>query len=184
MINFCKDGTTLHCPWKLASCLEPGGSCLMKRLRPGICPCEHNAFALSTQNDPEVVSVFESDVRKSLVKCGGVSLEKADTYNIAVVTEENHPPVYGLPFTLKDLLPLVVRDNHVILTGVSYAYRDMLMNFVCNLRRLGLHNNLVVAAFDEETYRFGFKMGIAVFYYQSEAVKSLNARDMVYGSEG
>lgn len=48
-----QDGTTVHAPWKLASCLEEGGMCLIKRLRPGLCPCEHNAFALSTQNDPQ-----------------------------------------------------------------------------------------------------------------------------------
>jgi hypothetical protein len=30
-------------------------------------------------------------------------------------------------------------------TGVSYNYRDMLMNFVCNLRRLKLFDSLVIA---------------------------------------
>jgi hypothetical protein len=47
------------------------------------------------------------------------------------------------------------RNKHVILTGVSYNYRDILMNFVCNLRRLGIYDSLVIAAFDEEAYRFG-----------------------------
>lgn len=32
-------------------------------------------------------------------------------------TGEGHMPVYGLPFILKDLLPLVARNNHVIVTG-------------------------------------------------------------------
>eukprot|EP00053_Salpingoeca_punica_P009097 m.81418 g.81418 ORF g.81418 m.81418 type:complete len:764 (-) comp14876_c0_seq3:854-3145(-) len=179
-----QDGTTVHTPWKLSACMEPGGMCLIKRLRPGICPCEHNAFAINTQNDPQVVSVFENDVRKNVVKCASVTVDRDDAYKIPVVTSENHPPVYGLPFTLKDLLPLVARNNHVILTGVSYAYRDVLMNFICNLRRLGIYDSLIVAAFDEETYRFGFKMGIPVFFYQSEAMKGLSPRDMVYGSEG
>eukprot|EP00052_Salpingoeca_macrocollata_P017587 m.143482 g.143482 ORF g.143482 m.143482 type:complete len:775 (-) comp20434_c0_seq2:60-2384(-) len=179
-----QDGTTLHAPWKLAGCMEAGGMCLIKRLRPGVCPCEHNAFALSTQNDPEVVSVFENDVRKNLVKCGGISVDKSDAYDIAVVTEENHPPKYGLPFTLKDLLPLVARDNHVVLTGVSIAYKELLMSWVCNLRRLGLNSGFVVAAFDEETYRFAFRMGVPAFYYQSGSMRAMAARDMVYGSEG
>lgn len=40
------------------------------------------------------------------------------------------------------------------------------MNFVCNLRRLGIYDQLVIAAFDEDMYRFGFAMGLPVFYFQ------------------
>ena len=40
------------------------------------------------------------------------------------------------------------------------------MNFVCNLRRLGVYDQLVIAAFDEDMYRFGFAMGLPVFFYQ------------------
>ena len=49
-----KDGTTVHAPWKLAACMEPTGICLLKRLRPGLCPCEHSSFVLNTQTDPQV----------------------------------------------------------------------------------------------------------------------------------
>jgi hypothetical protein len=52
--------------------------------------------------------------------------------------------------------------------GVTHAYRDVLMNFVCNMRRLGIYDHLLIAAFDEETYRFGFRMGLPMFYYESE----------------
>lgn len=112
-----QDGTTLHAPWKLAACLEPSDICLLKRLRPGACPCEHNAFALRTQNDPEVLEIYENDRKKQLLKCGSVSPDNPDTFTISAVVKENGPAVYGLPFLLKDLLPMVARNNHVILTG-------------------------------------------------------------------
>lgn len=40
------------------------------------------------------------------------------------------------------------------------------MNFVCNLRRLGIYDQLVIAAFDQDMYRFGFRMGLPVFFYE------------------
>ncbi|EGD73448.1 hypothetical protein PTSG_05152 [Salpingoeca rosetta] len=178
-----QDGTTVHAPWKLAACMEPSGMCLMKRVRPGICPCEHNAFAITTQNDPQVANVFENDVRKNIVKCGSVSVDKTDAYTIPVTTPPGHEPRYGLPFTLKDLLPIVARNKHVILSGVSYIYRDVVMNFVCNLRRLGIYDQLILAAFDEEMYRFGFRMGLPIFYYQSDDLAGLSSRDLEYGSD-
>ena len=184
-----QDGTTVHAPWKMSQCAEPGAAniCLIKRVRPGICPCEHNSFAISTQNDPEVVTVRENEVRRAIVKCGSISQDSEDTFRINVVTAEGHSPVYGLPFTMRDLLPLVARNNMVVVTGVTYAYRDVLMNFVCNLRRLGIYDHLLIAAFDEETYRFGFRMGLPVFFYDSQTQSQsidTGAREAAYGSEG
>eukprot|EP00049_Salpingoeca_infusionum_P015209 m.292234 g.292234 ORF g.292234 m.292234 type:complete len:734 (-) comp15837_c0_seq5:572-2773(-) len=178
-----QDGTTVHAPWKLVSCLEPQGICLTKRLRPGVCPCEHNAFALKTQTDPVISEVLENDIRKNVVKCGTVSTDTPDAYKIPVLTPPGATPVLGLPFTMQQLLPMVAVNNHVLLSGVSYDYRDVVMSFVCNLRRLGIYDQLILAAFDEEMYRFGFKMGLPIFYYQTD-LQYRNARDMAYGSDG
>eukprot|EP00730_Choanoeca_flexa_P013016 TRINITY_DN4884_c0_g1_i1.p1 TRINITY_DN4884_c0_g1~~TRINITY_DN4884_c0_g1_i1.p1 ORF type:complete len:412 (+),score=79.74 TRINITY_DN4884_c0_g1_i1:3-1238(+) len=178
-----QDGTTVHAPWKLASCLEEGGMCLIKRLRPGLCPCEHNAFALSTQNDPQVVEVFQNDRKKNIVRCASVSIDPPGAWDIHVQPPAGHTPVLGLPFTLKDLLPMVSKNKHVLLTGASYAYRDVVMNFVCNLRRLGIYDQLIIAAFDAEMYRFGFRMGLPVFFYQSQDLSGLTSLDLEYGSQ-
>lgn len=90
--------------------MEPTGMCLLKRLRPGVCPCEHNAFVLSTQNDPQVrryismqegrgcyscglwtdrcrshfqvVDVVEDNHKRRLLKCGGVSADTAEMFVI------------------------------------------------------------------------------------------------------
>lgn len=84
----------------------------------------------------------------------------------------------------------------------SFSYRDIVMNFVCNLRRLGIYDQLVIAAFDEEMYRFGFAMGLPTFFYQvcccytqrtyhwltvfvqGDDIQGLSARDLEYGSRG
>lgn len=116
-----QDGTTIHAPWKLSTCVEPSGMCLIKRIRPGICPCEQNAYAVSTQNDPQVMTVLDNDIKKSIVKCASISVDRADAYSIPVLTPPGHQPVYGLPFTLKDLLPIVARNKHVIVSGVRYT---------------------------------------------------------------
>lgn len=49
-------------------------------------------------------------------------------------------------------------DPHkvVLLTGATFAYRHLLMNFICSAKRVGVEA-VLVAAFDEEMYRFGFE---------------------------
>eukprot|EP00055_Hartaetosiga_balthica_P011981 m.56418 g.56418 ORF g.56418 m.56418 type:complete len:724 (-) comp7798_c0_seq3:3104-5275(-) len=177
-----QDGTTLHAPYKLSSCLEPGGMCLSKRIRPGVCPCELNAFAFNTQTDPQVVTVFENNVRRNIIKCGAVSVDQIDKYSIPTFTAPNKEPTFGLPFTMKDILPIVAKNNHVVVTGVSYIYRDVVMSFVCNLRRLGIYDSLILAAFDEEMYKFGFEMGLPIFLYKNDEFAHLSSRDLEYGS--
>eukprot|EP00056_Hartaetosiga_gracilis_P003090 m.59689 g.59689 ORF g.59689 m.59689 type:complete len:737 (-) comp11328_c0_seq1:26-2236(-) len=173
-----QDGTTLHAQYKLSSCLEPTGMCLIKRTRPGICPCEHNAFALNTQTDPQIISVS----KRHIVKCGSVSVDQSNKYVIPSQALPGKEKQYGLPFTMEELLPVVARNNHVIVTGVSYIYRDVVMNFVCNLRRLGIYDSLILAAFDEEMYKFGFQMGLPIFLYKNDEFAHMSARDLEYGS--
>ena len=54
----------------------------------------------------------------------------------------------------------------VTLVAVTIGYASMLMSFICRLRMLGLADNLVVAALDEDLYRFAFTQGLAVYYEQ------------------
>eukprot|EP00041_Stephanoeca_diplocostata_P009918 m.156830 g.156830 ORF g.156830 m.156830 type:complete len:742 (+) comp17950_c0_seq8:272-2497(+) len=178
-----QDGTSVHTQYKLANCLKGGRHevCTIQRLRPGICPCEHHVFALETQNDPTVVEVMQRSQRSNIIKCGAISSD-TNTYEIPTRTPSGRQPIYGLPFTLRDLLPIATKTNHVILTGVSYNYREVLMNFVCNIRRLGIYDSLIIAAWDEDMYRFGFQMGLPIFYFQTD-VDVNHAADLAYGSK-
>lgn len=64
-----------------------------------------------------------------------------------------------------DQLLLQVADGtkNVVLVGVTSAYSDMLLSFVCRARTLGIHN-LLVAALDETAYQTAFMQGLPVFY--------------------
>lgn len=65
--------------------------------------------------------------------------------------------------SVEDLLPIVADDNKiVVLVAVSGRYANMLMNFVCNLRRLKLRDPLV-AALDSRLYRFANAQGLPVY---------------------
>jgi hypothetical protein len=62
-------GTILHTPFKLHSCYEAEGLCLVQRRRPNTCRCEYSPFVPQAQNDPFAVN----DSR--LVFCGLLSSE-------------------------------------------------------------------------------------------------------------
>ncbi|CAI5490877.1 unnamed protein product [Closterium sp. Naga37s-1] len=64
---------------------------------------------------------------------------------------------------LDELLPLAVdHRNIVILVAATGSYASMLMSFVCNLRRLLLPLPLI-AAFDDDMFRFASLHGLPVF---------------------
>lgn len=60
----------------------------------------------------------------------------------------------SLPLTLETLLSgLSDKNKTIVLAVAGYSYKDMLMNWVCRLKRL-LVSNFVVCALDRETYEF------------------------------
>eukprot|EP00271_Cylindrocystis_brebissonii_P010212 TRINITY_DN26334_c0_g1_i1.p1 TRINITY_DN26334_c0_g1~~TRINITY_DN26334_c0_g1_i1.p1 ORF type:complete len:755 (+),score=87.54 TRINITY_DN26334_c0_g1_i1:1397-3661(+) len=166
-------GTAQHLPWKLMSCHHPLGPelCLLRRKRPGACQCEHSPFVGRSQTDPALVEGTR------IWKCGMLSVDKVAT----IPTEPTAKPVPGLPHTLKELVNQVAEDNVVVLTGCSFASRDLLMNFVCNLRSLGV-SRFLIAAFDEEMYRFAFIQGLPVFLQPAPSTSSVTADDCLAGS--
>ena len=115
-----QDGTGLHTPWKLSICEEPllQSMCLIKRKRPGTCPCEHSAFVDNSLNDPTIMKV--PGASKEILRCGIVSRDSRDMFDIAVSTIPGIDPIFGLPFTLPDILSIVASNDKklVILTGM------------------------------------------------------------------
>ncbi|CAI7923852.1 unnamed protein product [Closterium sp. NIES-54] len=160
-------GTALHVPWKMSSCFEPAvnNMCLQRRLRPATCQCEYSNFVDISQSDPKI------DPSGRRWTCGSVSVDKKSDYSIQAVPTPGS--AVGLPHTAAQLLPQVAREvgglKVVILVAVTMGYAEMLMSFVCRLRGLGLADNLVVAALDEDLYRFAFSQGLAVYHEQVSA---------------
>lgn len=71
-------------------------------------------------------------------------------------------------------------DGFVLLTAVNFSYRDLLMNFKCNLERVGMVDNFVVAALDKKMYRWGLFHGLPIFFH--EDVAGQEDDNTVYGS--
>lgn len=190
-------GSVLFAPWKLARCLQGDGMCLLKRKRPGVCSCEFSSFMRMTQTDPEVKP------GSKIVRCGMLSSESKDSFVIPVKPPTKHlsvkyeydaddrlvrtlekgsdedkdmltPPPFGLPLTLSGLLERVAVNNTVLLTALNYGYRGFLMNWACNMRQLAI-SNFIVAALDEELYRFAFTRGLPVYY--ENTIFSIGGKD-------
>ena len=59
-----------------------------------------------------------------------------------------------LPFSLESLLSITAdKTKTIVLTAAGYSYKDMLMSWVCRLRKLSIEN-FIVCALDQETYQF------------------------------
>ncbi|KAF7809340.1 rhamnogalacturonan II specific xylosyltransferase [Senna tora] len=68
-----------------------------------------------------------------------------------------------LPFSLESILSITADKNKTIILAVAgYSYKDMLMSWVCRMRRLSIAN-FAVCALDQETYQFSILQGIPVF---------------------
>jgi hypothetical protein len=50
-----------------------------------------------------------------------------------------------------------------MLTAVNFVYRAHLMNWICMLERVGMRDNFIIAALDEEMYQWGILQGLPVF---------------------
>ncbi|MCL7033887.1 hypothetical protein MKW94_016933 [Papaver nudicaule] len=67
------------------------------------------------------------------------------------------------PFSLESLLPITAdKDKTIILAIAGSSYRDMLLSWVCRLRRLRI-TNFLVCALDPEIYQFSVLQGLPVF---------------------
>lgn len=173
-------GNVLFAPWKLSLCLEPMGMCLLKRKRPGICNCEYSSFVGNTQTDPVVKN------GSRVIRCGMISVETKDNFVIPVLPPDGatEAPAFGLPLTMRSVIDRVIINNTIILSALNYGYREIMMNWVCNMRHLGI-SNFVIAALDPDLYKFAYTHGLPV-YFENTILHGVNASlisDATYGSD-
>lgn len=172
-------GSILFAPWRLARCLEPQGTCLVRRARPGSCNCEYTGSSVATQTDP----VTQEYSR--VIQCGMVSKEAKYDYNIPISKpgDEKEPSSFGMPLTLPSVSERVAVNNTVIVTALNYGYRDIMMNWVCNLRHLNI-TNFIISAFDRDLYEYAYVRGLPV-YLETEVLQGHNSSlsDVAYGTD-
>lgn len=172
-------GSVLYAPWKLGRCAEPTGMCLARRKRPGMCPCEYSGFTAATQTDP---SVKEGS---RVIRCGMLSSESKESFSIPVVPPllDSEPESFGMPLTVKTITDKVVQNNTIILSALTFGYRSIMMNWVCNLRELGI-SNFVIAALDEDLYKYAFTRGVPTYYENTATAGRHDGvnQDASYGS--
>ncbi|CAI5518813.1 unnamed protein product [Closterium sp. Naga37s-1] len=180
-----KNGTAHHGTWSLMACADTSANhvCLKPRLRPAICACDLAPFTPASQGDPTLnahnrwicdspddpsspTSPSHAPHPTALIDPAAAKAAAAAPANDrAAASLLKQTPVVPM----EDVLPLVALREPggvkvVVLVAVTFGYAHMLMNFYCNLRRLGLGNRLVVAALDADLYRFAFSQGLPVYY--------------------
>ncbi|XP_022733479.1 beta-arabinofuranosyltransferase RAY1-like isoform X2 [Durio zibethinus] len=86
------------------------------------------------------------------------------------------------PFSLESLLSITADKNRTVVLAVAgYSYKDMLMSWVCRLRRLRI-TNFLVCALDYETYQFSIMQGLPVFSDPS-APSNISFNDCHFGTK-
>lgn len=94
------------------------------------------------------------------------------------ITHFNESPWAAFP----EIAKKQSRNNSIIVTGLNYGHREMMMNWVCNLRMLGISNFLVIA-FDEMLYMFAILRGIPCYLESSFQSKAeIQKSSAVYGT--
>lgn len=111
-----------------------------------------NASDRSIDPKREIGSDIGFRTREKISAC--ISRSKSRSLKLELVQRDQAVPLLKFPFDVESLLPLVADKNKtVILSIAGFSYKDMLMSWVCRLRRLGVPNFLV-CALDDETYQF------------------------------
>lgn len=169
-------GTIMHAPLKLTSCFENDGFCIFQRVRPSSCRCEHSPYVGAAQNDPFAVN----DSR--VIFCGMLSNNYgdvdlgakrwpitgrvySDTVESSNKTGDVEDMTFGLPLVLEDILRIIARTDRekIILVVADFTERALVMEVVCSIRAVSVFPWLVIAALDDDMYRFCITRGLPVY---------------------
>ncbi|CAN6447798.1 unnamed protein product [Victoria cruziana] len=118
----------------------------------GILGMWKNVFAYLGSKGKRFISCVE--------KCNSAS-SQPDVFTIQ--KPEPNLSVPSLPFSLENLLETVADDEKTVVLAVAgNNYKDMLMSWVCQLRRISV-SNFILCALDDQVYKFSLLQGLPVF---------------------
>ncbi|CAI0390437.1 unnamed protein product [Linum tenue] len=129
-----------------------------------------NRRALSSQKRKRVMGCVEHiKLRKPLLDC-------------AVGDQLRYLQPLEYQISLELLLAIAAdKTQTVVLAIAGYSYKDMLMSWVCRLRRLRV-TNFVICALDQETFEFSVLQGLPVFHDPS-APSNISFNDCHFGTK-
>lgn len=171
-------GTVLHAPLKLTSCYEHDGFCIFQRVRPHACRCEHSPYVVDAQSDPYIVTdsrvIFcgllssnlgeeETDSRQRFAISGRVEVEDKEEGD---QDTRDDGIIFGLPLVRNHIFHVIntrTGTSRVFLVVADFSERMLVMETICSMRAHGLFPWLIVAALDDDLYRFCITRGLPVF---------------------
>ncbi|XP_065873431.1 beta-arabinofuranosyltransferase RAY1 isoform X2 [Euphorbia lathyris] len=125
--------------------------------------------------------ILHSKTKKKNVACVNNIKTKERMSNCSFGNQLKYLVPLDSPFSLESLLLATADENQTIVLAVAgYSYKDMLMSWVCRLRRLHVRNFLI-CALDKETYEFSVLQGLPVFYDPS-APSNISFNDCHFGT--
>lgn len=107
--------------------------------------------------------VFPSWLKKNPLHCTAHMISTTKMLDCYLKDQMKIPDSLKLPFSLESLLSITADKNKtVVLSVAGYNYKDMLMSWVCRLRKLSIEN-FIVCSLDQETYQFSILQVCSVF---------------------
>lgn len=126
--------------------------------------------------------ILQSRRQRKISTCLAAFSTPAWIMNYSLKREIGASMPLHLPYGLDSILRIVADESKTVVLAVAgYSYKDMLMNWVCQLRRL-MVNNFLVCALDDETYEFSILQGIPVFR-DSLAPTNISFSDCHFGTK-
>ncbi|WCJ38537.1 Nucleotide-diphospho-sugar transferase family protein [Euphorbia peplus] len=125
--------------------------------------------------------ILHSRRKKKNLACINSIKSKERMSNCSYRNQLKYLPPLVSPFSLESLLLANADENQTVVFAVAgHSYKDMLMSWVCRLRRLRV-TNFLICALDQETYEFSVLQGLPVFYDPS-APSNISFNDCHFGT--
>ncbi|MED6180705.1 hypothetical protein PIB30_012581 [Stylosanthes scabra] len=108
-------------------------------------------------------NIFSSWLEKNAMHCIAGLRSQVRILDCSLKDQMKTLAPLEISFSLESLLSMAADETKtIVLTTAGFSYKDMLMSWVCRLRKLSIEN-FIVCALDQETYQFSILQGIPVF---------------------
>lgn len=152
-------GTGRHTEFKVSPCEEDTPMCIIRRMRPALCPCEYASYMPKTQTDPIVK-------HSGTVECGAISMDSGKDFPLMIrggnSAHDHQAPVHEL----EELAEFVAKGHVVLLLACTSADQiPELMEAMCHLQSLQIHPLVITS--DELCWSHLYVLSVAVYFHST-----------------